>query len=356
MSLRIFKAPGRINIIGEHTDYNDGFVLPFAVDRYVWIEIMENDVFEIVSEEFKEKKIFEVPKKTNTWSDYVMGVVWAFEKRGYEVKPLKIIIHSNLPIGAGLSSSAALEVAVTYGISNVMGFNMDQMEIVEIARSSEVEFVGVKCGIMDQFTAVFAKKNHAIFLDTMNLYYEYIPLNMKGYEIYLVDSNVKHELASSEYNKRRQECEKVLKILKKNSFREVHRDDLEILEGVLFKRAKHVLDENDRVLKSVKALKQGNMEKLGELLIQSHESLRDLYEVSCKETDFIVDFLVNKEGILGARMVGGGFGGGVIVLSKEGSFSEYEKILKESYKRKFGKNLEVLNVKSSDGITEIGKN
>ncbi|MCD6267175.1 MAG: galactokinase [Thermotogaceae bacterium] len=356
MSVRIFKAPGRINIIGEHTDYNDGFVLPFAVDRYVWAEIEENEEFEVISEEFNEKRVFKSPEKSGTWADYIMGVVWAFERKGYRVKPLRIRIHSNLPIGAGLSSSAALEVAVTYGISKVMNFNIDGMEIVRIARSSEVEFVGVRCGIMDQFTAVFAKKDHAIFLDTMDLSYEYIPLNLEGYEIHLIDSKVKHELASSEYNKRRQECEKVLKVLKKRSFREIDKEDLTKLEGVLFKRAKHVLDENERVRESVEALKRGDMAKLGELLVQSHESLRDLYEVSCKEIDFIVDFLVNKDGILGARMVGGGFGGGVIVFSKEGTFPEHEKALKAAYKRRFGRDLEVLEVRSSDGVMEVEEN
>ncbi len=356
MPVRTFKAPGRINIIGEHTDYNDGLVLPFAVDRYVWAEIEESDEFEVISEEFNEKKVFKSPEKTGTWADYIIGVIWAFEKRGYKVKPLKIRIYSNLPMGAGLSSSAALEVSVTYGISKVMNFNIDEMEIVRIARSSEVEFVGVRCGIMDQFTAVFAKKDHAIFLDTMDLSYEYIPLDLKGYEIHLVDSKVKHELASSEYNKRRQECEEVLKVLKKSSFRKINREDLAKLEGVLLKRAKHVLDENDRVKASVEALKRGDMTKLGELLIRSHESLRDLYEVSCEETDFIVDFLVNKDGILGARMVGGGFGGGVIVLSREGFFSKYEESLKTAYKERFGKDLEILEVRSSDGVMEIEGN
>ena len=355
MSVRIFRAPGRINIIGEHTDYNDGFVLPFAVNKYIWVEMEESDRFIVISEEFGDEKVFEKPERSGTWADYIMGVVWSFEKRGYKVRPLRMRIHSNLPVGAGLSSSAALEVSVTYGISEVMGFKIGKMEIVKIARSSEVDFVGVRCGIMDQFTAVFAKKDHAIFLDTRDLTYEYIPLDLEGYEIYLVDSNVKHELASSEYNRRRQECEEVLRILNKRSFRDVQEDDLKKLRGNLFKRAKHVLDENERVKKSVEALKSKNMEELGKLLVESHRSLRDLYEVSCEETDFIVDFLVNKSGILGARMVGGGFGGGVIVLAKEGVFSKYSENLKRIYKEKFGRNLDIFEVRSSDGVKEVEK-
>lgn len=347
------KAPGRINIIGEHTDYNDGYVLPFAVNRYVFLSIEGSDRFIFHSENVNETVEMEKIEKLNKWTDYISGVIASFEKRGYRVSPVKISVSSNLPMGAGLSSSAALEVATAYAISEYFGFNVPKLELVKIAREAEVEFVGVRCGIMDQFTSAFGKKDHAIFLDTMTLEYEYVPLRLEGYEINLVDSNVKHELSSSEYNKRRQECEEVLKTLGKKSFREVTKEDLERLSGTLRKRAQHVLEENERVLKSVQALKEGDFETLGKLLFSSHESLRDLYEVSCEETDFIVDYLRGKEGILGARMVGGGFGGGVIVLSKKGAFGKIKEELVESYKKHFGIDLTFHEIESSDGVQKI---
>ncbi|MCD6449675.1 MAG: galactokinase [Thermotogaceae bacterium] len=347
------KAPGRINIIGEHTDYNDGYVLPFAVDRYVFLSIERAEKYIFRSETMNETVEMDELKKLNSWTDYIVGVIKSFEKRGCRVPPVKIEVSSNLPMGAGLSSSAALEVATAFAISEYFGFNLPKLELVKISREAEVEFVGVRCGVMDQFTSAFGKEDHAIFLDTMTLNYEYVPLKLEGYEINLVDSNVKHELSSSEYNKRRQECEEVLRLLGKRSFREVKVDELNKLSTVLRKRAKHVLEENKRVLKSVEALKEGDFETLGKLLFDSHESLRNLYEVSCEETDFIVDFLREKSGILGARMVGGGFGGGVIVLSGKGTFEDIKEELFKAYKEKFGIELSFFQIESADGVQKI---
>ncbi|PLV59920.1 galactokinase [Thermotoga sp. KOL6] len=347
------KAPGRVNIIGEHTDYNDGYVLPFAVNKFVFLSLERTKKFIFHSETMNETVEMDEPKKLNKWTDYISGVIRAFEKRGFVVPPVKIVISSNLPVGVGLSSSAALEVAAAYAISEHFGFNVTKLELVRIAREAEVEFVGVKCGIMDQFTSAFGKKGHAIFLDTMTLNYEYVPLELEGVEINLVDSNVKHELSSSEYNKRRQECEEVLRILGKKSFREVKLEELGKLPGTLKKRAQHVLEENERVLKSVQALRKRDFEMLGKLLFSSHESLRDLYEVSCEETDFIVEFLRKKEGVLGARMVGGGFGGGVIVLSKKGVFEKIKEDLARSYKKRFEIDLTFHKIESADGVQKI---
>jgi len=347
------KAPGRINIIGEHTDYNDGYVLPFAVDKFVEVSIERSKRYEFYSKTIGEVVVLEKFERLGKWSDYVTGVLVALEKRGYKTEPVRIEVDSSLPMGAGLSSSAALEVATAYAVCEFFGFEIPKLELVKIAREAEVEFVGVKCGIMDQFTAVFGKKGYAIFLDTMTLQYEYVPLELSGCEFNLVDSNVKHELSSSEYNKRRQECEEVLKTLGKKSFREVTFEDLKVLKGVLFKRAKHVLEENERVKKSVEALKRGDFEELGRLLFQSHESLRDLYEVSCEETDFIVDFLRNEEGILGARMVGGGFGGGVIVLSRVGTFERLKDRLAEAYRERFGIEPSFHSIGSADGVHRV---
>ncbi|MCD6551227.1 galactokinase [Thermotoga sp.] len=347
------KAPGRINIIGEHTDYNDGYVLPFAVNRFVFLSIERSEKYLFCSETMNETVEMDEPKKLNSWTDYIVGVMKSFEKRGYHVPPVRIEVSSNLPVGAGLSSSAAIEVASAFAISEYFGFNLPKLELVKIAREAEVEFVGVRCGIMDQFTSTFGKKDHAIFLDTMTLEYEYVPLKLEGYEIDLVDSNVKHELSSSEYNKRRRECEEILKILGKKSFREIREEELSKLPDTLRKRAQHVLEENKRVLESVEALKKGDFETLGKLLFASHESLRDLYEVSCEETDFIVDFLREKDGILGARMVGGGFGGSVIVLSKKGVFESLKEELFEAYKEQFGIEPSFLQIESTDGVQRV---
>lgn len=348
-----FRAPGRVNIIGEHTDYNDGFVLPFAIDRYVEVEIKPSNKYVFTSHVMNETISVDKFQKLGKWTDYIMGVIWATEQYGYKTEPVEINVSSNLPIGAGLSSSAALEIATAYGISEVFNLRLDKMRLVEIGVKAEREFVGVRCGVMDQFTAVFAKKDHAIFLDTLNLKHEDVPLDLKELEFALIDSNTKHELSSSEYNKRREECEKVLKILNKKSFREINYDDLSTLDPLLRKRARHVLDENKRVLLAVRALKNSENFLLGNILYESHVSLRDLYEVSCDETDFIVGSLRGELGILGARMVGGGFGGSVLVLARAGRVDEVFRELEKSYFERFGKRPTLIKIKSSDGVHAV---
>ncbi|MFN4191236.1 MAG: galactokinase [Pseudothermotoga sp.] len=348
-----FRAPGRVNIIGEHTDYNDGFVLPFAIDRYVEVDIKPSNRYVFTSQVMNETVSVEKFQRLGKWTDYVMGVIWAIEQRGYKTEPVEVIVSSNLPIGAGLSSSAALEIATAYGINEIFNLKMDKMQLVEVGMKAEREFVGVRCGVMDQFTAVFAKKDYAIFLDTSNLKYQYVPLNFADLEFALIDSNTKHELSSSEYNKRREECEKVLKTLNKKSFREIDYDDLSILDPLLRKRARHVLDENKRVLLAVRALKNSESFLLGNLLYESHVSLRDLYEVSCDETDFIVGFVKGELGILGARMVGGGFGGSVLVLARAGHIDKVFIELEKSYFKMFGKKPTLIKIKSSDGANMV---
>lgn len=348
-----FRAPGRVNIIGEHTDYNDGFVLPFAIDKYVEVEIKPSNEYVFTSYTMNETISLKKFQKLGKWTDYIMGVIWAIEQEGFKTEPVQINVFSNLPIGAGLSSSAALETATAYGISEVFDLKLDKMKLVEVGVKAEREFVGVRCGVMDQFTAVFAKKDHAIFLDTFNLSYEYVPLDLDGFEFALIDSNTKHELSSSEYNKRREECEKVLKTVNKKSFRELNYDDLVKLDPLLRKRARHVLDENKRVSLAVRALKNSEIFLLGNILYESHVSLRDLYEVSCDETDFIVGFLKGELEISGARMVGGGFGGSILVLAKKGRIDEIFPQLERSYFKRFGKKPELVKIKSDDGVHKV---
>jgi len=345
-----FRAPGRVNIIGEHTDYNDGFVLPFAIDRYVEIEIEKSNQYVFTSQTMNEQVRLQKHERLGKWTDYLMGVVWALEKLGYKTEPVEVKVSSNLPIGAGLSSSAALEIALTYGLNEVFSLKLDKMKLVEVGVKAEREFVGVRCGVMDQFTAVFGKKSHAIFLDTSTLNYEYVPLELRDYELALIDSNTKHELSSSEYNKRREECEAILRKLGKSSFRQVTYEDLQALDLVLRRRARHVLDENKRVSLAVRALKQSEFSLLGCLLFESHVSLRDLYEVSCDETDFIVGFLKGELGIVGARMVGGGFGGSILVLARRGYIENVFERLEESYLKHFNKKPTLIKIQSSDGV------
>ncbi|AEX86427.1 galactokinase [Marinitoga piezophila KA3] len=348
-----YRSPGRINIIGEHTDYNDGYVFPFAIDKYIYINLEKSEKFEFYSESENKIIIQEKLEKTNTWADYIIGVIKEIEKILHiGIPPFKINISSTLPIGAGLSSSAALEVGIAYGINDILNLNLSRVEIAEIGWKVENEFIGLRCGIMDQYACSLSKKDNAILLDTYTKQFQHIPLKLGEYNFFIINSGVKHELGNSEYNKRRQECEEVLNKLNKKTFRDVNKNDLEKLNGTLFKRAKHVVEENERVLKTVEALKNSNIQEVGKYLFESHESLKNLYEVSCEETDFIVDFLKNN--VLGARMVGGGFGGSILVLSKKNEFYNLIDELNKRYHEKFGLNIDYFEVNSANGVEKIG--
>ncbi|HCI29042.1 MAG TPA: galactokinase [Fervidobacterium sp.] len=349
----VVYSPGRANLIGEHTDYNDGYVLPFAIKRYVKIEIEPSKSFRVFSEQTKKGIAFEHFNRTDSWADYVIGIIVKLKERGYDVKPFNMRINSDLPMGAGLSSSAALEVGVGYAICQMMGYDISMEELANIAHSCEVEFVGVRCGIMDQYTVALSKENNALFIDTMTKEYKYVPLNLENVRIYLIDSGVKHELGNSEYNKRRKECEDVLNAMGQKSFRNVSIEDVErISDEILRKRALHVITENTRVLKTLSALETDNFRLVGKYLYESHYSLRDNYEVSCPEIDFIIGELEKSSNVYGARIVGAGFGGCVIVLAN----SEFEKVIYEiskKYDMKYNIELKVIDVETSDGVHRI---
>ncbi|GAB6188606.1 galactokinase [Marinitoga arctica] len=347
----MYRAPGRINIIGEHTDYNDGYVLPFAIDKYINLEIKVSDNFLFHSENTNQEISLLELKKTNTWADYIIGVILEIEKIKGKIQPFKFFVKSNLPIGAGLSSSAALEVVSAYALNDFLNLGFSLEEIALIGWKSENKFVGLNCGIMDQYASTLSKENHALFLDTYTKKYNLIPLNLKEYNFYIINSGVKHELGNSEYNIRRKQCNEALKILNKKTFKEVSYDDLKKLDKILYKRVKHILDENKRVIKTVESLKDNNIEAIGKYLFESHESLRNLYEVSCEEIDFIVDYLKNK--VSGARIVGGGFGGAVLVLSKDDELEICIDSLKNEYNKKYNIDIEYFKVKSSNGVEKI---
>ena len=351
------KAPGRVNIIGEHVDYNDGFILPFAIDKNTTVKVSaaEGNYHRITSKGFGSKTfITNQLSKTGDWTDYIIGTFFFLTTLyNLHIPPLDLEVESNIPIGAGLSSSAAIEVASIMAISNHVGLTLDKEEIYRFAQRIENEFVGVKCGIMDQFISVMGKQDKAVFLDTMTMEYQYVPINLSHSEFYILDSNVHHSLGDGAYNARRSQCESVLKKLNKKSFRELtfdhlneHKDKLNEIE---IKRAKHVLSENQRVLACQKALETGNEKKAGELLNESHISLRDDYECSCEEIDFLVKELNQIPFVFGARIMGGGFGGSIIFLAKNNLEEAELDPLKNAYKSNYQTDFHFYKVHPSEG-------
>lgn len=342
----LVRSPGRVNIIGEHTDYNEGFVLPAAIDKAIYIAIGKRDdqQIQLYSQEFKEEheiKISELGKSSLQWANYILGVVDQLLKRGHAVKGFNLVVDGNVPIGAGLSSSAAVECATAFALNELFGFNIPRLELVKIAQKAEHEYAGVMCGIMDQFASVFGKKNHVIKLDCRSLDYEYVPLNLEGYRILLLNTNVKHSLASTEYNTRRKECEEGVALIRKhhpevNSLRDatiemVHQHVAPVSE-VIFRRCKFIVEENIRLQTGCDDLKAGNLEALGAKMFAAHQGLSKEYEVSCKELDFLVDAVRNNDDVLGARMMGGGFGGCTINLVREGAIPQLVERIASAYK------------------------
>lgn len=325
----ISSAPGRINLIGEHTDYNLGFVLPAAINKKVWFLASrrpDNEV-NLWAENFNESCQFSLDNieisQNYRWANYVKGILWVLKRQDFNISGINAFISGNVPLEAGLSSSAALEMSVIFGLNILFGLGISPFVLAEMGQRAESEFVGVKCGIMDQFISVFGKKNHAVFLDCKTHEFETLPLDLngKGLGIVVYDSRVQRELADSAYNKRRSESSEALEGLKKlgiHNFRDASLDVLEknrkLMDETLYKRAKHVISENKRVLATVDALRGKDYSLLGKLLLRSHESLRDDYEVSCDELDLLYESAKEFDGCWGARMIGAGFGGSGIAL------------------------------------------
>jgi galactokinase len=357
-------SPGRINLIGEHTDYNNGFVLPTAIDRKIYFEFRKNGLphkCRIYSETFKTYAEFDpqdLSKSDASWKNYIFGVVNEIQKRGKTIGGFDCIIKSELPIGAGISSSAALECGLASGLNALFSLGLKPLEIVRLSQSAENNFVGSNCGIMDQYASVMSKKGHLILLDCQSLKAEYIPADFKSCKILLLNTNVEHNLAEGEYNTRRRECEEAVKIIQKiypevHSLRDVTFDMLENTKDELpeknYQRSFYVLKENERVLKATEAIKSGNIEEFGKLMYQSHEGLQHHYEVSCTELDFLVDHSRNKEFIYGSRMMGGGFGGCTINIIEENEIPGYVQEVSKAYKEKFNIELDAITVVPSEG-------
>ncbi len=346
----IVESPGRINLIGEHTDYNLGFVLPTAIGKKIIFKFSKNDsdktchVYSSGVDQGFTIDLDNLKISPVEWENYILGVLHEITKRSDKLRGFDCTIESHLPVGSGLSSSAALECGLAFGLNELFDLGLNKRDIVELSVEAEHAFVGTKCGIMDQFASVMGKEGHAILLDCESLGHNYVPFDLGHYKILLLNTNVSHNLASSEYNTRRQECETAVAIIRNKyphiaSLRDVTQSMLNFsrngMEDVVYNRCTYVINENNRVLSAVEALKQGNLHKLGQLMYETHEGLQHMYEVSCPELDFLVDYSKSNDAVLGARAMGGGFGGCTINIVHEDAVEEYTKEISEAYWKKF---------------------
>lgn len=366
--IRHFQAPARINIIGEHVDYLGGIVLPAAINFSVdaWIRPNQREEYRFHSVSFSQTvnaKHPLAPLPNAHWADYILGVLVEIEKHGKSIPGFDLLIDGNIPQGAGLSSSAALEVVAGYSINEIFSLGLSSKEIALIGQSAENNFVGTKCGIMDQFVIAHGKKNHCLSLNTSSLEFTYHNFELGDYEFYLINSNVKHSLKDSAYNTRREECEAALKKIQKTypqykNLYDVKLDPNELVSYGLTenetKRTQHVLSERERTKQVIQGLESGDLNLVGEKLFEAHKSLSKSFEVSCEEMDFLADSL-KSFGALGARMIGGGFGGCLLVLDKKENFSQIEPQIKKSYQQKYGLPLNFYKFEISDGVKEVNK-
>jgi len=356
-------SPGRINLIGEHTDYNKGFVFPAAIDKGIVTAISKSnsDKSTIVALNTNDKFEFSikdiVPLNNGSWQNYILGVVSEIQRTGKQIQGFNLIFNGDIPIGAGLSSSAALENSVVYALNKLFNLEITKNEMIVISQKAEHNFVGVKCGIMDQYASMFGKKDTAILLDCNTLEATSVSHKLQEYSILLINTNVKHSLAESAYNERRKSCEKVASKLGFKSLREVSIKNLQSIKDSLsesdYQKALYVIQENNRVLRAFEAIKQNNIAGLGELLFDSHKGLRNQYEVSCDELDYLVDFSKKSNAVIGARMMGGGFGGCTINLVQTRNLEDFKKEIIKTYYNRFKNNCSFYSVKLSDGTKVI---
>lgn len=357
-----YASAGRINLIGEHTDYNGGFVFPGAIDKYIMTAININGtdkvrLYSVDMNQYTEFGLREEDKPDEQWACYVFGVCREVIKRGFEVKGFDAVFAGNVPLGAGLSSSAALESCFAYALNDL--FNDNKISIFELAligQSTEHNYCGVNCGIMDQFASVFGKKDCLMRLDCRSLEFKYFPFKPMGYKLVLVNSQVKHELVDSPYNKRRESCERVAKTLGVETLRDADMSMLEAAKNQIsdedYKRAVYVIGEKQRVLDVCEALEKGDYETVGQRMYETHHGLSKDYEVSCEELDFLND--VAKEcGVTGSRIMGGGFGGCTINLVKEELYDTFVQTAKTKFNEKYGIEPIIIDVVISDGAHKV---
>ncbi len=363
----VYASPGRINLIGEHTDYNGGFVFPGAIDKGMIAELRPNGTdkvraYSIDMKDYVEFGLNEEDAPRTSWARYIFGVCREMIKRGVDVKGFNTAFAGDVPLGAGMSSSAALESTYAYALNDLFGDNkIDKFELAKVGQATEHNYCGVKCGIMDQFASVFGQEGSLIRLDCRSLEYQYFPFKPEGYRLVLLDSVVKHELASSAYNQRRQSCENVVAAIQKlHPEVEFLRDaDMimlnevkEIVSAEDYMRAEYVIGEVQRVLDVCDALERGDYETVGAKMYETHYGMSRLYEVSCEELDFLND-IARECGVTGSRVMGGGFGGCTINLVKEELYDAFIARAREAYREKYGKFPKVYDVVISDGSRKL---
>ncbi len=364
---RIYRAPGRVNLIGEHTDYNDGFVMPAAIDFYTWVAASprRDAVLHVHSEQFAES--VEVPldrtagAPRNHWSDYVRGMAGVLQSAGHRLRGANLLIDGRVPLGAGLSSSAALELSVGLALLGIAELDLPRLDLVKLAQQAENKYAGAMCGIMDQFICGFGREHNAIMLDCRTLEFSLVPIPNQ-IRLVICNSKVKHALASGEYNVRRVECAAAVQALRAfgPSIRALRDATMELLDAhrdrlsdVVYRRARHVITENQRVIKASAALAKNDLAQCGELMFESHESLRADYEVSCKELDILVELAKDSQGLIGARMTGGGFGGCTVNLVRSEAVNAFQQNIAASYESATGRKPDVFVCSAAGSAEQI---
>jgi len=358
-------SPGRINFIGEHTDYNMGYVLPTAIGNKIIFKFQKNrsetrcNVYSMGYEGFS-LDLNTISISDTEWENYILGVLNEISKLTDKVRGFDCTIESNLPLGSGLSSSAAMECGLAFGLNELFDLGLSKITMVELSQRAEHSYVGTQCGIMDQFASVMSEAGNVILLDCQSLEYQYIPIDIHPYKIIMLNTKVSHNLASSEYNTRRRECNEGVAIVKKtnpnvNSLRDVTREMLETskheMTQTVYNRCSFIIDENQRVHAMVKAFKENDLETIGNILYKAHDGISKLYEVSCPESDFLVDFTKATTSVLGARQTGGGFGGCTLNIVHENEAEDFKRKATEAYRKAFGIDLEAFEVKPSGGTS-----
>lgn len=363
----VVESPGRINIIGEHTDYNQGFVMPAAIDQYIYVAVSprNDNELHLYSEDYKEfyqTTLGESLQDAPGWAKYIIGVSEIIQAKTTKVKGFNAYVVGDVPLGAGLSSSAAFSSAIGFALNELFQLNLSRIDLAKVGQQTEHEYIGVKCGIMDQFASIMGKDGHAIQLDCRDLSFDYVPLDWKNYEILLLNTNVKHNLASSAYNERRAACEQAVEWIKQihlsvESLRDVTIGQLDEIvlpqSKEVYTKARFVVEENERVSKANIALKQHEFTTLGELLFEAHWALSQQYEVSCDELDFLIANVQKIPEVIGARMMGGGFGGCTINIIEKGNRDQVIEKITPLYEAKFGIKPTPLKISIGNGTSFV---
>lgn len=365
----LVRAPGRVNLIGEHTDYNGGFVLPAAINKEIYFAVALNGLNRVRLISYDKQERYEVALTAKPlqrgpiqWANYLLGVVAQFQQQGLAVAGFDCLFGGTIPMGAGLSSSAAVECGLAYALNQLSGHNVPTLALAQLAQKAEHEFAGVLCGLMDQFASLMSQANHVVRLDCRSLEYTYFPFDTTAAQVVLCNSGVKHNLADSEYNVRRQQCEKGVAVLRKHhpyvlTLRDVTLKQLEHhraeLDDLTYRRCRYVLEENERVLAACQHLLDGNLTAFGQQMYASHAGLRDDYEVSCPELDALTVAAKGLPGVYGARMMGGGFGGCTINLVAPAQVDDFVRVVSEQFKAQFGRPLEVYQARIVSGVGTV---